>query len=40
MMTTWEDYEDFNGIKISKTHMGPKGDLKLHFTDVQVKTEE
>ena len=36
MMTTWEDYEDFNGIKLSKTHNRPEGNWKLHFTNIKV----
>lgn len=36
MMTTWEDYEDFNGIKIAKTHKRPEGNWKLHFTNIKV----
>lgn len=36
MMTTWEDYEDFNGIKIAKTHKRPDSNWKLHFTDIKV----
>ena len=36
MSTTWEDYEDFNGIKISKTHKRPDSNWKLHFTNIKV----
>ena len=36
MMTTWEDYENFNGIKIGKTHKRPEGNWKLYFTDIKV----
>lgn len=36
MMTTWENYEDFNGIKIAKTHKRPNEDWTLHFTDIKV----
>ncbi|TDU42814.1 hypothetical protein BXY82_0213 [Gelidibacter sediminis] len=36
MMTTWEDFEDFNGIKISKTHKRPEVDWTLHFTNIKV----
>ena len=39
MMTTWEDYEDIDGIKVAKTHKGPDGDFKLYFTNVAVETE-
>jgi hypothetical protein len=37
MMTTWEDYEDFNGLKIAKTHKKPEGNWNLHFTNIKVK---
>lgn len=40
MTTTWEDYEDYKGIKISKTHNVADGSFKLFFTDISVKTEE
>lgn len=36
MITTWEDYEDFNGIKIAKTHIGKDNSVKLHFTNISV----
>lgn len=36
MMTTWEDYEDFNGITIGKAHNRPDANWKLHFTNIQV----
>ncbi len=36
MMTTWEDYEDFNGLKLAKTHKKPEGNWKLHFTNIKV----
>ncbi|MDH7445030.1 hypothetical protein [Aquimarina sp. 2201CG14-23] len=39
LITSWEDYEDFNGIKIAKTHMRNEGNWKLHFTNIQVTTE-
>jgi len=34
--TTWEDYENFNGIEISKTHKDGTGNFKLYFTDISV----
>ncbi len=37
MITTWEDYEDFNGIKIAKMHKDSTGNFKLHFTNIEVK---
>lgn len=36
MSTTWEDYEDFKGIKISKTHKRSDANWKLHFTNIKV----
>lgn len=36
MMTTWEDYKDFNGIKIAKTHKRPNENWTLHFTNIKV----
>ncbi|WP_027124405.1 hypothetical protein [Gelidibacter mesophilus] len=36
MMTTWEDYADFDGIKIAKTHNRPNENWKLHFSNVKV----
>ncbi|SEM20137.1 hypothetical protein SAMN04487910_4416 [Aquimarina amphilecti] len=39
LITTWEDYNDFNGIKIAKTHNKNEGNWKLHFTDIEVVTE-
>jgi len=37
MITTWEDYEDFNGLKIAKTHVGKDNSVKLYFTNISVK---
>lgn len=37
LSTTWEDYENFNGIKIAKTHKDSTGGFKLYFTDVLIK---
>ncbi len=36
MMTTWEDFEEFSGIKFSKTHKRPEVDWTLHFTNIKV----
>lgn len=35
MTTTWEDYENFNGINIAKMHKDTTG-LALYFTDIKV----
>ena len=37
MATTWEDYETFNGLKISKMHKSEDGSFQLYFTDISVK---
>lgn len=37
LSTTWEDYETFNGITISKMHKSPDGSFQLYFTDIEVK---
>ena len=37
MSTTWEDYENFNGIEIAKMHKDSTGNFKLYFTDISVK---
>ncbi|HUH29533.1 hypothetical protein [Gelidibacter sp.] len=36
MMTSWEDYEDFDGVKIAKTHKRPNENWTLHFTNIKV----
>lgn len=36
MQTTWEDYQNFNGILISKSHKDPASKLELFFTDLKV----
>ncbi len=37
MATTWEDYEDFQGVKIAKMHKSADGSFELYFTDISVK---
>src|SRR5680860_483534 len=37
LSTTWEDYETFNGITISKMRKSPDGSFQLYFTDIEVK---
>ncbi|MGY5848873.1 hypothetical protein [Salegentibacter sp. F14] len=34
--TTWEDYQDFNGLKIAKSHKSPDGSFELFFTGIEV----
>jgi hypothetical protein len=36
LMTTWEDYEDFHGIKISKKHRNAENDWALYFTGIDI----
>ena len=36
LITTWEDYEDFGGIKISKLHKNGKDDWALFFTGIKI----
>jgi len=36
LSTTWEDYETFKGITISKMHKSPDGSFQLYFTDIEV----
>ncbi|MEX0996183.1 MAG: hypothetical protein WDZ45_03955 [Flavobacteriaceae bacterium] len=38
VITTWEDYKDFNGIKIATMHQNPEGTFKLYFTNIEVIT--
>lgn len=40
MVTTWEGYEDYNGIEIASDHKAPEDAVHLYFTDIAVKTEE
>jgi hypothetical protein len=37
LTTTWEDYETFNGITISKMRKSQDGSFQLYFTDLEVK---
>ena len=39
MVTTWDDYEDYNGIKIASDHKTEDKNFRLYFTDIAVKTE-
>ncbi|QBA63487.1 hypothetical protein [Muriicola soli] len=34
--TTWEDYVDLNGLKISRMHKNKEGNFSLYFTNVEV----
>lgn len=37
MITSWDNYQDFNGLKIAKEHKNLEGNFKLYFTNVTVK---
>ncbi|MHA7059953.1 hypothetical protein ACWGOQ_0022190 [Aquimarina sp. M1] len=39
LITSWEDYENFNGLTIAKTHKRKEGNWKLYFTNIEVSTE-
>lgn len=39
LITTWEDYEDFSGIKISKKHRNAEDTWALYFTGIKIETE-
>lgn len=39
LATTWENYKDFNGMKIAQNHKTQDGSFELFFTDVGVVTE-
>jgi len=36
MITTFENYEDFNGLKIAKEHKMAEGNFNLYFSDIKV----
>jgi hypothetical protein len=36
LVTTWDDYQDFDGIKIAKDHRTKDGKFRLYFTDVRL----
>ncbi|GGK26734.1 hypothetical protein GCM10007962_21260 [Yeosuana aromativorans] len=36
MITSWDNYQDFNGLKIAKEHKNSEGNFKLYFTNVKV----
>ena len=39
LTATWEDYQDFNGLKLATMHKNADDTWKLWFSDVSVKTE-
>jgi len=36
LITSWENYEEFNGIKIARNHKNPEGSFELYFTNIKV----
>lgn len=36
LATTWEEYSDFNGLTIAKTHKNAEGNFKLYFSNIKV----
>lgn len=36
LMTTWEDYENYDGLKLATNHRSKDGSFRLYFTDVQA----
>ncbi|MFH4964971.1 hypothetical protein V8G69_08205 [Gaetbulibacter sp. M235] len=36
LITTWENYQDFNGIKLGLNHKKPEGNWMLYFSNVKV----
>ncbi len=38
--TTWENYEDHQGLKIATMHQTSDGSFKLYFTNIEVKTTD
>ncbi len=36
MVTSWEDYQDFNGLTIATMHKMKEGNFKLYFTGITV----
>jgi hypothetical protein len=38
LVTTWENYKDFNGLQIAQDHKSKDGKFHLWFTGIQVKS--
>ncbi len=36
MTTSFENYEDYNGIRIARDHKTPDGNLNIFFTDIEI----
>ncbi|MGB7395374.1 MAG: hypothetical protein WA913_13355 [Pricia sp.] len=39
MTTTWEEYQVFDGLRISTVHQNEEGNFRLFFTDIDVEME-
>ncbi len=39
LVTKWEDYKDFNGIKIATSHIRPNSNWHLYFSNINIITE-
>ncbi len=37
MINTWEEYTDFNGLKLATMHRDTTPDFKLYFTNISIK---
>ncbi len=37
LITTWENYKDFNGLQLSQEHKSKDGKFRLWFTGIQIK---
>jgi hypothetical protein len=40
LITSWENYQDFNGLKIAKEHKKLEGNWTLYFSEIKVFLEE
>ncbi|MBA2328077.1 MAG: hypothetical protein H0V91_00505, partial [Flavisolibacter sp.] len=38
LITTWADYNDFNGLQIAQDHKSKDGKLRIWFTGIQIKS--
>lgn len=36
LITTWEDFKDYNGLKIGTSHQNKDGSFRLYFTGIEV----
>lgn len=37
IITTWQDYQDFNGVKIATNHLNADGNFRLWFSELNLK---